>query len=324
MSRYTIARCLVVSVLVGASPSRGLAADDFPNHTIKIVVPVPPGPLLDVIPRMIAQKLSAKWGVAVVIENRAGAAGDLGAEVVSSADPDGYTLLASPPAPLVVSEHLHSRLNFVPRTLVPVSVMVKLPTVLVANPKVPASNLQELIAYAKANPGKLTFGSPGLGSTPHLGMERLMKAAGIRLVHVPYQGMAPAMNDLLGGHIDLMLDLYGNTSPSIQAGKLKLLGVATPARLPQEPNVPAISEALPGFDHVEWFAIVAPPKTPAPIVLTLSTAIAEALALPDVTARLTDFAAVPVGSNPDDAAAFIQIENARWRDLINANGLKIN
>jgi tripartite-type tricarboxylate transporter receptor subunit TctC len=273
---------------------------------------------------MIAQKLSAKWGVAVIIENRAGAAGDLGAEVVAKADPDGYTLLASPPAPLVVSEHLHSSLNFVPRTLVPVSVMVELPTVLVANPKVPASNLQEFLAYAKANPGKLTFGSPGVGSTPHLGMERLMKAAGIRLVHVPYQGMAPAMNDLLGGHIDLMLDLYGNTSPNIKARKLKLLGVTTPARLPQEPDVPAISEALPGFDHVEWFAIVAPPKTPTPIVLKLSTAIAEALALPDVTARLADFAAVPVGSNPDDAAAFIQFESARWRDLINANGLKIN
>lgn len=324
ISRSAIARCLIVSVLVGTSPPRGLAGDEFPNHTIKIVVPVPPGPLLDAIPRLIAQKLSAKWGVAVIIENRAGAAGDLGADVVAKANPDGYTLLASPPAPLVVSEHLHSSLNFVPSALVPVSVMVKLPTVLVANPKVPASSLQEFLAYAKANPGKLTFGSPGVGSTPHLGMERLMKAAGIRLVHVPYQGMAPAMNDLLGGHIDLMLDLYGNTASGIKAGKLKLLGVMTPARLPQEPDVPAISEALPGFDHVEWFAIVAPPKTPAPIVLKLSTAIAEALALPDVTARLADFAAVPVGSNPDDAAAFIQLERARWRDLINANGLKIN
>src|SRR5581483_4785463 len=128
-----------------------------------------------------------------------------------------------------------------------------------------------------------------------------------------------AMNDLLGGHIDLMLDLYGNVSPSIKSGKLKLLGVTTPARLPQEPDVPAIAEAVPGFDHVEWFAIVAPPKTPAPIATTLSAAIAETLALPDVAGRLADFAAVPVGSNPDEAAAFIQRGSARWRDLINAS-----
>jgi tripartite-type tricarboxylate transporter receptor subunit TctC len=263
-------------------------------------------------------------GSSVLIENRAGAAGDIGAEVVAKSEPDGYTLLASPSAPLVVTEHLHRKLSFDPRALVPVSVMFKLPTALVANPKVPASNLQDLLAYAKANPGKLTFGSPGAGSTPHLAMERLMKAAGIHLVHVPYQGMAPAMNDLLGGQIDLMLDLYGNASPSIKAGKIKLLGVTMPARLPQEPDVPAIAEAVPSFDHVEWFAIVAPPKTPAPIATKLSAAITETLALPDVAGRLADFAAVPVGSNPDDAAAFIRLESARWRDLINASGLKVN
>jgi tripartite-type tricarboxylate transporter receptor subunit TctC len=304
--------------------SRVVGAEDFPHRTIKIVVPVPPGPLLDVVPRIVANKLSVKWNVSVIIENRPGAAQNLGAEAVARSDPDGYTLLASPPGPLVVSGHLRTHLNFDPDAFVPVSLMVKLPTVLVINPKVPASTLAELLAYARANPGKLTFGSPGTGSTPHLATEQLMKAAGIRLVHVPYQGMAPAMNDLMGGHIDMMIDLYGNVAGSIKEGKLRLLAVTTPARLPQEPAVPTIAEIVPGFAHVEWFAMVAPPKTPDAIAAKLSAAIAEILALPDVTKRLADLAAVPVGGTPEEAASFIKAESARWKQLIDTTGLKID
>jgi len=185
---------LCTAACLAAMTTKLAAVEDFPNRTIKIVVPVPPGPLLDVVPRIIAEKLASKWSIAVIIENRPGAAQNLGAEVVAKSDPDGYTLLASPPGPLVVSQHLRSKLNFDPGAFVPVSLMVKLPTALVVNPKVPASNLQDFLAYARANPGKLTFGSPGAGSTPHLATEQLMKAAGIRFVHVPYQGMAPAMN----------------------------------------------------------------------------------------------------------------------------------
>src|SRR6266704_4197271 len=240
--RTTLVVCFCAVVCLGAAATRPATAGDYPNRTIKIVVPAPPGPLLDVIPRIIGEKLSAKWGVPVIIENRPGAAQNLGAEVVAKSDPDGYTLLASPPGPLVVSQHLRSKLNFDPGAFVPISLMVKLPTALVVNPKVPASNLQEFLAYARANPGKLTFGSPGVGSTPHLATEQLMNAAGLRLVHVPYQGMAPAMNDLIGGHIDVMIDLYGNVSPNIKDGKLKLLAVTTQTRLPEEPNVPTISE----------------------------------------------------------------------------------
>src|SRR5436190_15099496 len=237
------ALCLFTAAcIVGAAPGH-VAAQNYPNRTIKIVVPVPPGPLLDVVPRIIAEKLSSKWGIAVIIENRPGATQNLGAEVVAKSEPDGYTLLASPPGPLVVSQHLRSKLNFDPSTFVPVSVMVKLPTALVVNPKVPASTLQEFLAYARANPSTPTFGSPGAGSTPHLATEQLMKAAGIRFV----QGMAPAMNDLIGGHIDMMIDLYGNASPNIKEGKLKLLAVTTETRLPEEPNVPTISEPVPGF-----------------------------------------------------------------------------
>ncbi len=322
--RSSLMTWLCTAVCLAAMTTKLAAVEDFPNRTIKIVVPVPPGPLLDVVPRIIAEKLASKWSIAVIIENRPGAAQNLGAEVVAKSDPDGYTLLASPPGPLVVSQHLRSKLNFDPGAFVPVSLMVTLPTALVVNPKVPASNLQEFLAYARANPGKLAFGSPGAGSTPHLATEQLMKAAGIRLVHVPYQGMAPAMNDLIGGHIDVMIDLYGNVSPNIKDGKLKLLAVTTQTRLPEEPNVPTISEVVPGFVHGEWFAMVAPPKTTADIASKLSAAIAEALKLPDVAKRMADFSAVPVGATPDDTAAFIKTENARWRELIDTTGLKIN
>jgi tripartite-type tricarboxylate transporter receptor subunit TctC len=322
--RSSLVACVCATVCLAVTATRPAAAEDYPNRAIKIVVPVPPGPLLDIVPRIIGEKLSSKWGVPVIIENRPGAAQNLGAEVVAKSAPDGYTLFASPPGPLVVSQHLRSKLNFDPAAFVPVSLMVELPTVLVVNPKVPASNLRDFIAYAKANPGKLTYGSPGAGSTPHLATEQLMKAADIRFVHVPYQGMAPAMNDLIAGHIDVMIDLFGNTWPNIKEGKLKLLAVTTQARLPEAPDVPTISEAVPGFAHTEWFAMVAPPKTPVDITSKLSTAIAETLKQPDIGKRLADFTAVPVGATPEETATFIKAESNRWRGLIDATGLNIN
>jgi tripartite-type tricarboxylate transporter receptor subunit TctC len=322
--RTTLVFCFCAVVCLGAAATRPATAADYPNRTIKIVVPAPPGPLLDVIPRIIGEKLSAKWGVPVIIENRPGAAQNLGAEAVAKLEPDGYALLASPPGPLAVSQHLHSKLNFDPAAFVKVSVMVRLPTVLVVNPKLPVANLEDLLAFARANPNKLNFGSPGVGSTPHLATEQLMKAAGIRLTHVPYQGMTPAMNDLIGGHIDLMIDLFGNASQNIADGKLKLLAVTARKRMPELPDVPAISEVLPGYSHQEWFAIVAPPNTPAAIATKLSAAISEIVRLPDVAKRLTEFAAEPVGNTPAEATAFVEAESKRWREVIDLAGIKID
>lgn len=324
MKRYirtTLVSCLCTVAWLGVAAISPVAAGDYPDRAIKIVVPAPPGPLLDVIPRIIAEKLSAKWGVPVIIENRPGAAQNLGAEAVAKSEPDGYTLLASPPGPLAVSQHLRSKLNFDPAAFVKVSVMVRLPTVLVVNPKLPVANFEALLALARANPNKLNFGSPGVGSTPHLAVEQLMKVAGIRLTHVPYQGMTPAMNDLIGGHIDLMIDLFGNASQNIGDGKLKLLAVTAGKRMPE---VPAISEVLPGYSHQEWFAIVAPPNTPAAIATKLSAAISEILRLPDVAKRLTEFAAEPVGNTPAEATAFVEAESKRWREVIDLAGIKID
>lgn len=313
----------VAGILVlAASPFSVASAQTapFPARSVKIVVPAPPGPLLDALPRILADKLAAKWGQPVIIENRPGAAQNLGAEAVAKAEPDGYTLLVTPPGPLTVSEFYFEKLGFDPRAFAPIAVLVALPTVIVANPKVPAASLGDLVRYATANPGKLNFGSPGVGSTPHLAMERLMRQAGIQLVHVPYQGFGPAMNDLLGGHIQVMIDNLGNTVDHVRSGKLTLLAVNSQARNTEFPNVPASTEVVNDFVHADWFALVAPPRTPASICDAISRAISESMALPDVAKRLQAFAVIPVGNSPSEAAKFIEVERDRWRSVIAASG----
>jgi tripartite-type tricarboxylate transporter receptor subunit TctC len=317
-----IMRPLVGAALLVIEPMSAAAQDNYPNRTIKIVVPVPPGPFADVLPRIVADKLAARWGQPVIIENRSGAAQNLGAEAVAKADPDGYTLFAAPPGPLVISQHFFPKLGFDPSAFIPVTVMAALPYTLVVHPRVPASTLQELIALAKANPDKITHASPGVGSPLHLAGELLKSAAGISLVHVPYKGTGPATTDLLAGHVDLMFDNLANTLPHIKSGKLKVLAVSDHARIPELPNVPAIAETYRGFFVAGWYAIVAPPKTSPEIAAKLSVAIGETLKLPDVAKKLQDYSAKPVGSSPAETAAFFQQESERWRQVIVANGIK--
>ena len=272
-------------------------------------MPVPPGPILDTLPRMIAEKLSAAWGQPVIIENRPGAAQNLGAEVVAKSSPDGYTLLATPAGPLTISQHLFPKLGFVPSAFVPVSIMVTIPAVLVVNPELPVANLREFVTYAKSNPGKLTYGTPGVGSSPHLATEMLLTATGLRAVHVPYKGMGPATTDLLAGHIDIMIDNLGNVWPHIRDGRLKVLAATTASRIAELPDVPAIAETYPDVVYTSWFAIVAPPKTPPEIAAKLSGAIADALKVPDVAQRLRQFSVTPKGSSPAETEAFIASES---------------
>jgi tripartite-type tricarboxylate transporter receptor subunit TctC len=274
-------------LLLTASTGPIAAQENYPDRAIKIVVPLPPGPFADALPRLIANKLSARWRQPIIVENKAGFASNLGAAFVARANPDGYTLLATPPGPLVVSQHLYPKLDFDPTQFVPVSVMAELPYTLVVNPKVlSVSNLQQLIALAKASPGKLTFASAGIGSPPHLTAEMLMSAAAIRMSHVPYKGLAPAMTDLLAGNVDLMFDNLANTLPQIKSGRLRAIAVSDKKRIPELPDVPAIAEVYPGFYSAGWYAIVAPPKTNAAIAKKLSAAIADTLRLPDVADRL--------------------------------------
>ena len=307
--------------LVGVN-SVALAQTDYPSRAIKIVVPLPAGPVADMVPRLIGEKLSAKWSQPVIIENRPGGALNIGTDAVARAEPDGYTLLATPPGPLVVSQHYYRSLPFDPTAFVPISTMVKVPAVLVVNPKLPVGNLLQLIAYAKDNPGKLSYGSPGAGNTPQLAMEKLMSAAGIRLAHIPYQGLAPASRDLVAGHIDVMIDNLGNAAEHIRAGNLKLIAVTTDARISQFPDVATVAETLPGVTHTDWFAVVAPPKTSTEVAAKISSAISEALNLPDVARRLKDLSLVPVGGSPEETAAFMKRESDSWRQFISSSGLK--
>ncbi|HKA70410.1 MAG TPA: tripartite tricarboxylate transporter substrate binding protein [Xanthobacteraceae bacterium] len=311
-----------VAALLVAAPATAEAQSDYPARPIRIVVPIPPGATADSLPRIIADKLAAKWGQPVVVENRPGAALNIGAEAVARAEPDGYTLLATPPSPLTVNQSLYARLGYDPSAFVPVTVMATLPNVLMLHPRVPAKTLPELIAYAKANPDKLTYASSGNGGTPHLSMELLKTLADIRLVHVPYKGLAPALTDLVAGHVDMMFDNLGNALGPVTGGRLKALAVGARTRIPALPDVPAMAELFPGFLSTTWFAIVAPPKTPPGIAAKLSSTIAGILAQPDVARRFADLSSTPVGSTPEETAAFIKEEQERWQRVIAAAGIK--
>jgi tripartite-type tricarboxylate transporter receptor subunit TctC len=320
MNRKMI-RQLVGAVLLATAPAGAVAQDNYPSRTIKIIVPVPAGGAADILPRIVAEKLAARWGQPVIVENRPGGALNFGAEAVAKAEPDGYTLLATPAPPLAINQSLYPNLRFDPNAFVPVTVMAATPNVLVANPKVEFSTIQDLIAFAKANPGKLTYASAGLGSSPHLAMELLKNRAGIEIVHVPYKGLLPT--DLLAGHVDLMFNNLGNTLPHIQGGTLKLLAVGSEKRLAAWPDVPAISELFPGFVSTAWFAVVAPPKSSPAIATKLSTAIVDILRLPEVAKRISqDLSMTPLGSTPAETAAFIQEERERWRKVIVSAGIK--
>src|SRR5215831_438154 len=293
-------------------------AQGYPSRPIKIVVPYPAGGSADLVPRAVVETLRAKWGQPVLVENRPGAGGNLGAESVYRAEPDGYTVLASPPGPLVVNQNLYRNLAFDPSKFVPVSVLAEIPNVLLVNPKTQAYRVKDLIDYAKANPDKLNYGSQGSGSTSHLTAELFKSAAGVRITHVPYKGSAPAMAALLAGEIDLMFDNLGVTLPQIKAGKLRALAVCSESRVASLPGVPAMSEGLPGFVSATWVGIVAPPGTSPGIADRLSAAINDAIRSPDVAKRLATLSAEPVGGTPARMAAFLKLEEARWKQVIDS------
>ncbi len=312
---------LVAAVLLAAPSSP--RAGEYPTRAVKIVVPFPAGGSADVLPRILADWLSRKWGQPVLIENRPGAAGNLGAEAVALAAPDGYTLMATPPAPLAINRNLYPKLPFDPDAFVPVTIVARVPNALIANPKVGAGSVAELIALARADPDRLTYASQGIGTTSHLTAEMFKAAAGVRLVHVPYRGSAPALNGLLTGEVDVMFDNLGVSLGLVTGGSLKLLGVATAKRLASLPDVPTVAETLPGFGSITWFAVVAPPKTPAALAERLSADFVAALRQPEVVARMAALSAEPVGTTPQATAAFIGAEVDLWNRVIKSAGIRL-
>src|SRR6266699_568815 len=294
---------LLAAALCGSPLALYAQAQAYPNKAVRIVAPFPAGGSADVIPRIIGEKLSLKRGQPVIVENRAGAAGNIGAEYVFRAEPDGYTLLSSPPPPLIINPNLYRNLPFDPTLFVPVGIMV-------------------VIAYARANPDKLNYASQGSGTTSHLTGEMFKSMAGVRLTHIPYKGSAPALTDLLAGQVEMMFDNLGVSRQHVVSGKLKLLAVCSEKRIASLPDVPALAEILPGFEAVAWFGIVAPPKTPMPIAERISAAVAEVLKLPDVQKRLADLSAEAIGNTPAQMAAFMKKDAERWKGVIRSAGVK--
>jgi tripartite-type tricarboxylate transporter receptor subunit TctC len=316
------------SVIVFAWLACGFAipakAQTYPDRPVKIIVPFPAGGTADAVPRLVADWLSRKWGQPVVIENRTGAAGNIGAEAAYRAEPDGYTLLSAPPPPLVINQNLYPKLPFDPTKFEPVIVMAQVPNALLVNPdKIKASSLKELIDYLQKNPGKVTSATQGNGTTSHLTSELFSLMAKVKLTNVPYRGSAPALQGLLAGDVDLMFDNLGVSLPLVEAGKLKLLAVASAARLPTLPDVPAIAETLPGFEAVAWYAIVAPPNTPKAIVAKINTDVNEALRQPDLRDHLKRLSAEVFGGSVEKSAKYMHEEVGRWSDVIKAADIKL-
>jgi tripartite-type tricarboxylate transporter receptor subunit TctC len=299
-------------------------AQTYPERPVKIIVPFPAGGTADAVPRVIGDFLSRKWGQPVLIENHSGAGGNVGAEMTYRAAPDGYTLLSSPPPPLVTNHNLYAKLSFDPTKFEPVSVMAHVPTGLFVNPdKVKAVTVAELIVYLTKNPGALTAATQGNGTTSHLTSEMFQLMAKVKLRNIPYRGSAPALQGLLAGDVDLMFDNLGVSLPLVNAGKLKLLAVASAQRVAYLPNVPTMAESLPGFESAAWYAIVAPPKTPKAIVDKINADVNEALRQPDIQGKLKNLSADVYGGSPEKAAKYLGEEIERWGNVIKAANIKI-
>jgi tripartite-type tricarboxylate transporter receptor subunit TctC len=316
-------RLLLLTALLLAPPVS--KAQSWPQKPVRVIVPFAPGGASDLMPRLVGEKLTAIWGQPVVIENRPGAAGNIGMEAGAKSPPDGYTLLAAPNGNLVVNPHMYSKLAYdVFKDLAPVTRIAAVQNVLVINAEVPASSMKEFIALARAKPGALNFGSPGNGSQAHVGVELLKMQLGLDLVHLPYQGVGPAMKDLLGGRLQLMLAQAPSALPQIKSGKLRALGVASPTPLATLPDVPTIAAAagIPGYEAVSWYALMAPIGVSQEIITKAYVDIAKVLQMPDVRERLAGMGAEPSGETPADLAKRIKIEYDRWGEVVRKANIK--
>lgn len=319
MSKFTLCRLLLGTALALGLVAQALA-QDYPAKPVRIIVPAPAGALTDGLARLIGQKLSAKWGQPVLVENRAGAGGTVGAEAVFRSPPDGLMLLFT--AGPLVQRSLNPKLNYDPEGLVPLSIAAVSYQVLVVNSKVPAQTLPELIAYAKANPDKLNYASQGIASIGHLCGEMFKSMAGVKIVHVAYKGLAPALTDLVGGQVDMMFLSYGAALPYIPSGKLRALGIGSEKRSPLLPELPTVSETVPGFVSIGWFGMFAPPGTPPAIANKIAAATHEALHTPEIASWLSSTNAyVAVGGTSAETAQFIRQDNDRWIKVIKAAGI---
>ena len=323
MMRHVVRGCLV-AVLTVVAVCAAQAQASFPTRTITMVVPLPAGGTADILARIAAEQIRNALGQPVVVENRPGGAGGLiGTEQVFKAAPDGYTLLCAPQLTFSIAPVLNPKMTFDPGTMEPVTVIAYYPAIMLTRADLPVSNMAELIAHAKANPGKLNYGSQGNGQIGHLAMEQLQHMTQTKFVHVPFRGSAPGVTALAGGQIDLMPDLLPATKGLIQSGKIKLIAVAGTERLKAFPNVPTVAETLPGFEADTWMGIVAPPGTPKEITRKISDAIGKAFKTPEVNAKILALDVEPRGNTPDEMRAMIRKSADRWIPVIRAANITI-
>jgi len=300
------------------------SAQPYPSKPVRLICPYPPSGATDITARAIASELSKSLGQPVIVDNRPGAGGNIGAELAAKAAPDGYTILTSISALHGIVPVLYSKLNYDPnKDFTPVIVLVSYSNVLVVNPSVKAGSVKELIALAKAQPGKLTFASSGSGATTHMSGEMFKHLTGVDIVHVPYKGAAPAMTDLLGGQVNMMFDAVPTSLPHIKSGKLRALGVTGPKREATLPDVPTIAEAgVPGYEASVWFGLEVPAGTPKGIIARLNEASTKGLSSPEFVKRMTELGFTIVGGTPEQASEMIKVEIQRWGPVVKASGAK--
>ena len=323
MSVRILRVALALGLVLLAAAAVPVHAQNYPERVVRIISPYPPGGSVDLMARVLAQKLTEVWGSSVIVEARTGAGGNTGAEFVAKSEPDGYTLLFTAPGPLVINQTLYSKgLGFNPeRDFAPIALFGSTPLVMMVSNDLPASNLKEFIALAKQKPGTINYGSAGIGTTPHLTAELFKSMAGVNIVHVPYRGTGPALVDLMAGHIQVFFDLLPNSVPQIKAGKVRAIANAGPTRPESLPDLPTVAEqGLPGFSATSWWGFVGPVKMPEPVKAKLIEGTRKVLGSPDVIKHLHALSAEPGNAFGKDFAAFMAAEEKKWGEVVRVSG----
>src|SRR5688572_20820356 len=318
----TALRPILFAVLFAAALAH---AQQWPAKPVRFVVPFAPGGTTDILARLVAQHLGEALGQPFVIENRAGAGGNIGAAEVAKAAPDGYTILMGTPGTQAINQYIYSKMPYnTEKDFAPVSLVARVPNVLVVHPGLGLKSLQDLVAYARANPNKLNAASPGAGTTGHLSLELFKKLTGVEIQHVPYKGSGPALTDLMAGQVQMTIDNLPSAMPHIQAGKLTALGVTTEQKVAVLPEVPTVGSVVRGYEASSWFVVMAPAGTPDAIVRRLSAEIDKQLKKPAVLERMKTLGADPVGGTPEQLAAHIASETKKWREVAQLSGAKLD
>ncbi|MDF2118496.1 tripartite tricarboxylate transporter substrate binding protein [Roseiarcaceae bacterium H3SJ34-1] len=301
------------------------AQDAYPSRQVRVIMPFPAGSGTDTLARLIAEQLAKRWGQSVIVDNMSGAGGNIGGQTVTHAAPDGYTLLFVPAPPLVINQFMYKHQGYEPLKLTPISMIASVPYAMVVRKDFPATNVKEFVAYAKANPGKVTYASSSVGSTAHLAAVQLQMMTGVQMVHVPYRGAAPALNDVMGGHIDMVFDIVSTARPMWEANMVKVFATGGKTRSRIMPTIPTMEEAgFPGYLAVTWFAMTAPPGTPAPVIDRIYAGVIEALNIPEVAERIRGLGMDSVGMNPADSGRYFAREADMWSKIVKAAAISLD